>query len=408
MNKFYALIFFTFSIFAAKAAGWVQLSDFGGTARHRTPMLTIGNKIYTGTGHYNGAGTNVLFNDWWQYDPGTGTWSQKADFGGGVCYHATGFVIGNIGYVGTGRISAGGNTLTNNFYQYDPATNTWTQKASVPGNARRGAVGFSIGDYGYIGTGETNVSPYEQNDFYKYNPATDSWTTIASLPGAGRSSSVAFTIGNYGYVGTGNTTSGASNDFWRYDPNSNTWVQLQNVGPTPRQEASGFSLNGLGYILTGDNYSSGTNYGDMWEYDPLTGQWTQLDDFLGSARRYLAATSFNGRAYAGLGTNGTNFKDFWTYDQFLSLLERDKLNVEVTAYPNPVIDELNFDINGIEGFSSDDFTIRIYNSIGQLVESIELEGYNIDVDFSNFRNGNYRYVLDYNGTTVKSGNIIKQ
>ena len=33
------------------------------------------------------------------------------------------------------------------------AANTWTQKADFGGTARCGAVGFSIGSKGYIGTG---------------------------------------------------------------------------------------------------------------------------------------------------------------------------------------------------------------------------------------------------------------
>ena len=39
------------------------------------------------------------------------------------------------------------------FWEYDPATNTWTQKADFGGTTRSVAVGFSIGSKGYIGTG---------------------------------------------------------------------------------------------------------------------------------------------------------------------------------------------------------------------------------------------------------------
>ena len=46
---------------SAFGAIWTQMTDFGGVARHRTTMLTLGNKIYTGLGHYNGAGPNILF-----------------------------------------------------------------------------------------------------------------------------------------------------------------------------------------------------------------------------------------------------------------------------------------------------------------------------------------------------------
>lgn len=410
MNKFYALFIFILSTFAANAAGWVQLADFGGVARHRTPMLTIGNKIYTGTGHYNGAGTNILFNDWWQYDPATDTWAQKADYGGGNCYHAAGFTIGSYGYMGTGRVTASGNTLTKDFFRYDPATNSWTQLTDFPGAARRGAVGFSIDGYGYIGTGEPQSGGVLFNDFYRYNPATDSWIQISSMPTQGRVSAASFELNGYGYVGTGGFSSWgtAQKDFWRYDPVSNTWQQMSDVGAIPRMEATGFSLSGKGYILCGDSQSSGTNYSDMYEFDPLTGLWTQLENFDGSARRYMAAAVYNGRAYVGLGTNGTNFKDFWTYDLFLSLLERDELNVDVVPYPNPVVDQLNIDITGLDGFALSEFKVHVYNFVGQLVRTIDVESHNLKVNFEDMSSGTYRYVLDYNGRCVKSGNILKR
>ena len=44
-------------------------------------------------------------------------------------------------------------TKYKDFWEYDPAANTWTQKADFGGTARYGAVGFSIGSKGYIGTG---------------------------------------------------------------------------------------------------------------------------------------------------------------------------------------------------------------------------------------------------------------
>ena len=45
------------------------------------------------------------------------------------------------------------------------ATNTWTQKADLGGTARRGAVGFSTGSKGYIGTA-WNIT----KDFWEYDP----------------------------------------------------------------------------------------------------------------------------------------------------------------------------------------------------------------------------------------------
>ena len=74
------------------------------------------------------------------------------------------FSAAGKGYVGTGY---DGEQRINDFWQYDPGTNTWAQKADFGGSARYGAVAFSINDIGYVGTG------YDGNylkDFWAYDP----------------------------------------------------------------------------------------------------------------------------------------------------------------------------------------------------------------------------------------------
>ena len=90
---------------------------------------------------------NITLYAKWQ----TGVWTQKADFAGGGRNGAVGFSIGNRGYIGTGVDNAGG--VRNDFWEYDPVSNIWTQKANFAGGVRTYAVGFSIGNKGYIGTG---------------------------------------------------------------------------------------------------------------------------------------------------------------------------------------------------------------------------------------------------------------
>src|SRR5438045_7987523 len=87
--------------------------------------------------------------DFWEYDPATDTWTQKADFGGVARNRATGFSINGKGYIGTGWDGS----FRKDFWEYDPATNTWTLKADFGGTARYSAPGFSIGNKGYVGTG---------------------------------------------------------------------------------------------------------------------------------------------------------------------------------------------------------------------------------------------------------------
>src|SRR5205823_10618643 len=74
------------------------------------------------------------------------------------------FSIGSKGYVGTGAHDG----PKRDFWEYDPSTNVWTQKADFGGLPRLAAVGFSIGSKGYLGTGQHNFGP--DKIFGEYSP----------------------------------------------------------------------------------------------------------------------------------------------------------------------------------------------------------------------------------------------
>ena len=190
------------------------------------------------------------------------SWTQKTDFGGIERMFAVGFSIGSKGYIGTG--GGWSNALATDqkdFWEYDPALNTWTQKADFGGTARSDAVGFSIGSKGYIGTGADDSSGYK--DFWEYDPVSNTWTQKADFGGTGRAYAVGFSIGGRGYIGTGSLT----RDFWEYDPALNTWTQKADFGGTGRSGAVGFSIGSKGYIAMG--WLGGSSaLKDFWEYDP--------------------------------------------------------------------------------------------------------------------------------------------
>ena len=287
---------------------WTPITNFGGPERREAVGFSIGERGYIGLG----MGFSNSFIDFWEYNPATNAWSQKANVGGPlVRTNAVGFSIAGKGYIGTGVTSIG---LLNDFWEYNPLTNTWTQKANFAGAARLNAVGFSIGNKGYIGTGYIGGSGNgTTNDFWEYNPSTDTWIQKADFGGAARMSSVSFSISNKGYIGLG--TSSASiqiNDFWEYDTATNIWTQKAAFAGVARANPTGFSIGNKGYVGTG---LSSQYLFDLWEFDPALNNWTlKAYNFLGLGREDAVAFSIGNKGYLGTGTGqpGT-MKDFYTY-----------------------------------------------------------------------------------------------
>lgn len=395
MRKLFTLVLFIMIADGALAQtqyGWVQKASLPALGRHRSTALSCGNRAYVGLGHINSVAPDVLFEDWWEYDPGSDSWSQKANFMGGLRYHATGFTIGNDMYVGTGRAPSG--VLKQDFYKYSPATNTWVQVANFPGTVRRGAVGFEIGGYGYAGTGSYYA------DWYKYNPTTNTWSPIAQGP-TGRISAVGMSLNGKGYCGTGDI-GGNSGDWWEYNPTTNVWTQKATLTGLPRMEATGFPLFGKCFVGTGDNYSSGVNYQDFWAWDPATNSWTQVADFAGAARRYLIATTLNGRAYAGTGTSGMNYNDWWEFGSISGVEENDLPSVNV--YPVPSSGPVTFQLS--EPVASS-MTLVLYDMLGNVVRVSSLQaGSQFSIDKEELSAGTYTYSLTCDSQFFGSGKII--
>jgi hypothetical protein len=195
---------------------WTKMADFGGLAREGAVSFGFAatGKGYIGTG-FDGTAA-AYHSDFWKYNSSTNAWTQKANFGihivtdtALVRAYAVGFAIGTKGYVGTGY---NGTTYYKDLWEYDPATNVWTEKDDLPGTGtveRKDAVGFSIRTKGYIGTGSygaTATPTTYYKDFYEFNPAGaigTQWTAKADFGGGLRASAVGLSIGAIGYIGTG-------------------------------------------------------------------------------------------------------------------------------------------------------------------------------------------------------------
>lgn len=401
----FIVIFFSTNSNAQDA--WTMRDSVGGPGKSASTAFSIGLKGYIGFG----VADNGFKRSIYEYDPLVDDWDKMESLGGitgGGLQRASpvSFVIGDKAYVGLGN---GDNPYFKDFWEYNPTTNTWAQKADYGGAARRQAVAFAIDTLAYVGTGLGINSTY-YDDFWKYNAATNAWTPVAAFAGGTRRLAIGFSMKDKGYVGTGES-GGFYNDFWEYDPVLDSWTAKAAFPGTPREAASAIAafpdaIVGLGY----DNTLNFT--ADLWSYNANTDSWLQLADFPGGARSHAVGFVIQQHAYLGCGYSSTGafLDDFYEYETLISVNKvNDKKSITSKVYPNP---SSGFCTIQIEGTGGNDLTVEIHNALGQQVTnsfSIEQSNYQnpkFHLANSHSPNGLYFYSIKENGNKVQSGQLM--
>jgi hypothetical protein len=402
IKKTLIIIVFLFNFFAVNGQGiWTPKADIP-LARADAFSFSIGNKAYIGGGVYvSHVGLPLTYlSDFWEYDASLNTWTQIANFGGGVRSGGVGFSIGNKGYVGLGCDN--NNNKFEDIWEYDPVTNIWTRKADYGGGKTEFPVGFSIGNKGYVGTGSDSNSSYT-NSFWEYNPATNIWTQKSNLSGNGRWCAVGFSISNKGYIGTGldESTGLPLNDFWEYDTTLNSWTQKANFGGLSRWLASSFSINNKGYIGIGIDIS--VNYlNDFWEYDPSVNQWQQKSNFPGNALAEGQSFSIGNKGYFGVGRSvSLLFKEIWEYDPSgaIGFTQLNNTNIPFSIYPNPFKSQTTI------AFSEEqkNTIIKIIDALGEEIKVLKLTGKQLIINTDDIKSGTYflNVINDYGSSFTR-------
>jgi hypothetical protein len=307
---------------------WVRKSDYPGQRADFGPdhahSFSLGGK-----GYY------LTFDGLWEFDPGADTWTKQSSVPAGVNAFGFCFTLGSKAYIGLGA-SAPGDDISGNkaVWEYDAASDTWTKKQDFPGSPRVVPFGFSIGNAGYIGGGDTLNAGTEDNivfDVWKYNPATDSWTRQSDFPGSRGVGLSAVSVNNSGYLvelGSNDPTAPIAEHknihAWKYDPANDKWEQKAKLPTQSVYDGGGtsFVINDKIYLAAGvinptqDNGQ--TVMQNFWQYDPALDTWTNKKDIGdGSPRLFSYAFSIDGKGYLGLGTGAAADEikmDFWQYN----------------------------------------------------------------------------------------------
>lgn len=201
--------------------------------------------------------------------------------------------------------------ISNVVEEYDPATDRWTTKAPLPVGLHHAGIGV-VGDRPYVVGGFTKslLSVWKPvASVYQYDPKTDTWTERTPMPTPRGALAVAEVGGKLlaigGYDGEGNSAK-----VEEYDPSSNSWKARAPL-PTPRDHLAAAWVGTRAYAIGGRlNRDYAQNLSVTEAYDPETDRWGRVAD-LPTARSGITAGALDGVIYvlggeAPQGTFSTN------------------------------------------------------------------------------------------------------
>ncbi|HEY2532298.1 MAG TPA: kelch repeat-containing protein [Xanthobacteraceae bacterium] len=223
-------------------------------------------------------------------------------------------------------------------WAYDPATNAWSDRKSMPVPAHH-IMTATWADKIYVFGGfvrpPSAVAWQPVANAWVYDPATDSWQALAPMPtprGAGQAVEVGGTIYVIGGVQSnkpgnpGAPIALGSNDqivlgtVEAYNPATNTW-QPRAPMPTARNHFFADAVNGKIYAIDGRIGTGFVTKSDVIdlveEYDPATDHWSYAGR-TPTPRGDVTGGEHNGRLYVA----GGEFQDlerkmtFWAVEAF--------------------------------------------------------------------------------------------
>ena len=271
--------------------------------------LPIGDRIDVIASTYNnegyiawGARYGYTQSDCWKYNPIEDSWQMVTTNFGNSSRYPVCFQIDNLWYIGN----------DNGFYQVSMESLQWKELANLPQQRMEGTFSFIIDGKAYVCGGNY------LNTVWQYNPSTNEWTQKASLPATARGFGIAFSHNGKGYAGWGAYNLNFFKDFFEYDPQVDYWTQktdfnfLEGIGIRRAISfvANGRIFAGLGIDIGGSTRSTR----DIWEYHPDNDTWTHVAIIPNDGGEGAYVFVINNKAYIGGGTFYSVNQDFYEFD----------------------------------------------------------------------------------------------
>lgn len=237
----------------AATDSWAPRASLPATRRAHAVALAGNGKIYSiGGGTSGSAVTSKLF----EYDAGTDSWATKADNNIPRAASAASAANGKVYAIGGVTVQTSPYVCSAAVEEYDPATDTWSTKTSMPtarcflgaATALNGKI-YAVG--GFADSGPSPLATVEE-----YDPVADVWTTKTSMPTArGRLALVTASNGRLYAIGGGTNSSLPFATVEEYDPTTDTWSSQTAL--TVAREDLGAAVSGARIYAIGSGGASG-------------------------------------------------------------------------------------------------------------------------------------------------------
>ncbi len=262
-------------------------------ARAEVSATALDGRIYVAGGFTETGGDRASME---VFDPRQGAWLTLAPLARGL-NHLSIAALGGVVYASGG---SAGSQPTAGLFAYDPATDSWTQKADLP--LRRSAHVLLAAANRLFVVGGVGDRP---GVTLEYDPSTDTWTERAPIPTLREHLSAAV-LNDRIYVAGGRWASdGNLAALEAYDPSTDTWQGLPSM-PSRRGGLTASFLDGKLHVLGGEALDSSHTFPEHEVYDPESGTWSAEADMptprhgLGSAVLDHTLYSIAGGRTAGL------------------------------------------------------------------------------------------------------------
>lgn len=243
---------------------------------HHVALAELKGKIYVFGGFTKpekGPTAWVPIDNAWEYDPRADTWKALAPLptkrGSPVAAIVNGkiYVIGGAGlHPGSKETSlhpARPHRALGTNEVYDPATNTWEARNTMPTARNHSAIGV-VDNKIYVIAGRVGnafITRASNTDIVEvYDPATDQWGPLLAPMPTARSASGWGTYRGRIYVVGGEMRSAIASTTFRtveaYDPKSNTWATMPPMETSRHGVAADFIGNRL-HVVSGNVQSGG-------------------------------------------------------------------------------------------------------------------------------------------------------